>query len=242
MSSRITRHAPGAWRDALPAHERALYERAGFGRRAGLGSRPALLVIDVQYRTVGRTALPIEESIEREYPTSCGEVGWRAVAAIGELLRAARAAGIPVMYPHVAPKAAFDAGRTGEKIPSLMGIDAPGYELVAQIAPAPGDVLIPKRHPSAFFATALVSYLVDAGVDTVLITGCTTSGCVRATATDAFAYNFRCAVVEECVYDRSETSHRVNLFDIDAKYADVIALADAIAYVESCGRPAGART
>ena len=77
--------------------------------------------------------------------------------------------------------------------------------------------------------------------DTVLVTGCTTSGCVRATATDAFAYNFRCAVVEDCVYDRSETSHRVNLFDIDAKYADVIVLADAIAYVESCARPAGAR-
>jgi nicotinamidase-related amidase len=239
MSSPIAGHAVGAWRNAIPASERALYERAGFGRRSGLGARPAVLVIDVQYRTVGRMALPLEESVEREYPTSCGEVGWRAVAAIVELLGAARGAGIPVMYPHVAPKAAVDAGRTGEKIPSLMAIDAAGYEFVAEVAPEPGDVLIPKRHPSAFFATALVSYLVDAGVDTVLIAGCTTSGCVRATATDAFAYNFRCAVVEECVYDRSDTSHRVNLFDIDAKYADVIGLAEAIAYVESRRRTAG---
>jgi nicotinamidase-related amidase len=226
----------GEWRNAIPAHERAIYERAGFGRRAGLGSRPALLVIDVQYRTVGRVALPIEESIEREYPTSCGDMGWRAVAAIHELLGAARSAGIPVMYPHVAPKAAVDAGRTGEKIPTLMGIDAAGYELVTEVAPEPGDVLIPKRHPSAFFATALVSYLVDAGVDTVLITGCTTSGCVRATATDAFAYNFRCAVIEDCVYDRSLMSHHVNLFDIDSKYADVITLPDALAYIASCAR------
>jgi nicotinamidase-related amidase len=237
MSSQARPLAPaGEWRDAVPEHERAIYARAGFGRRSGLGSRPALLIIDVQYRTVGRAQLPIEESIEREYPTSCGEMGWRAVASISELLGAARSAGVPVMYPHVAPKAAVDAGRTGEKIPTLMEIDAAGYELVAEVAPEPGDVLIPKRHPSAFFATALVSYLVDAGVDTVLLTGCTTSGCVRATATDAFAYNFRCAVVEDCVYDRSVTSHRVNLFDIDSKYADVIPLADALAYVASCGR------
>jgi nicotinamidase-related amidase len=155
------------------------------------------------------------------------------VAAIAELLAAARAAAMPVIYPHVAPKAAVDAGRTGEKIPTLMAIDAAGYEFVAEVAPVAGDVLIPKRHPSAFFATALVSYLVDAGVDTVLITGCTTSGCVRATATDAFAYNFRCAVVEDCVYDRGLTSHLVNLFDIDSKYADVISLGDALAYASA---------
>lgn len=231
--------AAADWRDAIPVDERAIYERAGFGRRSGLGARPALLVIDVQYRTVGRLALPIEESIEREYPTSCGEMGWRAVTAIRELLGVARSAGVPVMYPHVAPKAAVDAGRTGEKIPTLMAIDAAGYEIVTEVAPEPGDVLIPKRHPSAFFATALVSYLVDARVDTVLITGCTTSGCVRATATDAFAYNFRCGVIEDCVYDRSVRSHQVNLFDIDSKYADVISLADALTYVASCARHEG---
>ena len=239
MSSSRAAALTAEWREAIPADERALYERAGFGRRSGLGAHPALLIIDVQYRTVGRLALPIEESIEREYPTSCGEIGWRAVAAIRALLGAARSAGVPVMYPHVAPKLAADAGRTGEKIPTLMAVDAAGYEIVAEVAPEPGDVLIPKRHPSAFFATALVSYLVDARVDTVLITGCTTSGCVRATATDAFAYNFRCGVIEDCVYDRSATSHRVNLFDIDSKYADVISLGDALTYVASCARQDG---
>lgn len=223
----------GAWHDVIPASERAIYERAGFGRRAGLGRRPALLIIDVQYRTVGTEPLPLGESIERHYPTSCGEAGWRAVGAISQLLAVARGAGVLVVYPHVAPKAAIDAGRTGEKIPTLLEIDQAGYRIVSEVAPQAGELLLPKRHPSAFFATALVSYLIDAGVDTVIVTGCTTSGCVRATATDAFAYNFRCAVVEECVYDRGLTSHLVNLFDIDSKYADVISLEEAISYLAS---------
>jgi maleamate amidohydrolase len=237
MSSTLKPPLSGDWREAIPASERSLYERAGFGRRSGLGARPALLIIDIQYRTVGRSRLPIEESIASEYPTSCGEAGWRAVEAVAQLLAAARLAGIPVMYPHVAPKSAVDGGRTGEKIPSLMTVDAQGYAFVEEIAPRTGDVLVPKRHPSAFFGTPLVSYLIDADVDSVLLTGCTTSGCVRATATDAFAYNFRCAVVEECVYDRSATSHRVNLFDIDAKYGDVISLADALAYLHERTSP-----
>ena len=121
----------------------------------------------------------------------------------------------------------------GTKIPSLMDVPERGYQFVAEVAPEPGDLLIPKRHPSAFFGTALVSYLIDLGVDTVLLTGCTTSGCIRASAIDAFAYNFRCAVVEECVYDRSPLSHVVNLFDIQAKYGDVVPVADATAYLNA---------
>ncbi len=222
----------GHWRDAIPADELALYELAGFGAPAGLGKRPAVLVIDVQYRTVGDEPLPIRESIARQYRTSCGQAGWDAVGNIRRVLAAARAAGAPVIYPHVAPKGKLDAGRTGEKIPSLMEVPDRGYAFVAETAPLDGDLLIPKRHPSAFFGTALVSYLIDLGVDTVLLTGCTTSGCVRATACDAFAYNFRCGVLEDCVYDRSPTSHAVNLFDISSKYADVMPADAAIAYLE----------
>lgn len=225
----------GTWREALPQDERAVLAKAGFGARSGLGARPAVLVIDVQYRTVGDEPLPIEQSIERFYRTSCGEAGWAAVGAIARLLAAARAAGVPVVYPHVAPKGPIDAGRTGTKIPSLMEVPERGYAFVQEVAPQPGDLLIPKRHPSAFFGTPLVSYLVELGVDTVLLTGCTTSGCVRATAVDAASYNFRCAVVEEGVYDRSPTSHRVNLFDIDAKYGDVMALDAAVAYLDGSG-------
>jgi nicotinamidase-related amidase len=225
-----------SWRDSIPEAEWDVYERAGFGRSAGLGTSPAVLVIDVQYRTVGDEPAPLLESIERFYKTSCGEAGWRAVARIERLLGTARARGVPVVYPHVAPKSAIDAGRTGQKIPSLMEVPERGYAFVAEVAPEADDLLIPKRHPSAFFGTALVSYLIDLGVDTVLLTGCTTSGCVRATASDAFAYNFRCAVVEDCVYDRSQASHDVNLFDIQAKYGDVIGSDAAIAYLEGLTR------
>jgi len=224
--------APSAsWRTLIPAEDWQAYEAAGFARPTGLGSRPAILVIDVQYRTVGDEPLPLLESIKRWYRTSCGQAGWDAVAGIERLLAAARERGVPVIYPYVAPKAKIDGGRTGEKIPSLLEVPDRGYEFVAETAPEPGDLLIPKRHPSAFFGTALTSYLIDMGVDSLIITGCTTSGCVRASAMDAFAYNFRVAVVEDCVYDRSVIAHAVNLFDLQAKYGDVIALDAALAYL-----------
>jgi maleamate amidohydrolase len=221
------------WRAAIPAEEWEIYDQAGFGRASGLGSSPAVLVIDVQYRTVGDEPAPLRESMRRFYRTSCGERGWEAVGSIARLLAAARERSVPIIYPHVAPKQSIDAGRTGAKIPSLMDVPDRGYEFVAEVAPASGDLLIPKRHPSAFFATALTSYLIDMGVDTVILTGATTSGCVRASAADAFAYNFRCAVVEECVYDRATLSHNVNLFDIQSKYADVISLDAATDYLRS---------
>jgi len=226
-----------SWRHSFPAEELEVFERAGFGRSEGLGRRPALLVIDVQYRTVGEEPLPVLDSIERFYPTSCGEHGWAAVPQIERLIAAAREAGTPVVYPHVAPKVAADAGRSAGKIPGLMQVTGRGYEFVEEVAPQQGDLLVPKRHPSAFFGTALTSYLVDLEVDTVVLTGCTTSGCVRATAVDAYAYNFHCAVVEDAVYDRSPTSHDRNLFEIDAKYGDVMSADSVAEYLVGTGRP-----
>jgi maleamate amidohydrolase len=211
-----------AWREVVPASEQEIYVKAGFGQPAGLGDSPAVLVIDVQYRTVGEEPLPIAESIERHYRTSCGEQGWNAIAVMIPILAAARRAGVPVVYPHVAPKGSLDVGRTGTKIPALMEVPSKGYEFVAEVAPREGDLLVPKRHASAFFGTSLVSHLIDLGVDSVILLGCTTSGCIRASAVDAFSYNFHCVVAEDAVYDRSPTSHAVNLFDLQAKYADVL--------------------
>ena len=148
--------------------------------------------------------------------------------ALVPLVALFRERGWPVMYPHVAPKQAYDGGRLAEKVPAIMTIPAKGYEFVAEIAPHEGDVLIPKKHPSAFFATAMCSHLIDKGVDTVIVTGCTTSGCVRGTVVDAFSLNFRVAVPHECVYDRSITSHKVNLFDLGQKYADVSTTAELV--------------
>jgi nicotinamidase-related amidase len=134
----------------------------------------------------------------------------------------------PVLYPHVAPKVAHEGGVLAEKVPEIMNIPMKGYEFVKEIAPEKGDVLVPKKHPSAFFATALASNLIDLHADTLIVTGCTTSGCVRGSVVDAFSYNFRTIVPEECVYDRSRVSHAINLFDMNEKYAEVLPVAEVI--------------
>lgn len=228
------------WDGIVSEEEQKAYRAAGFGAPQGVGERPALLIIDVQYRTVGTERKPFWEAIE-EFPTSCGDVGWTAVDNIQPLLAAFRARGLPVLYPHVAPKKAYDAGRLAEKIPSIMNIPAKGYEFVAEIGPEESDILLPKKHPSAFFGTALTSHLIDLNVDTLFVTGCTTSGCVRGTVVDAFAYNFRVVVPEECVYDRSRVSHAVNLFDMASKYADVMPVADALALIDGADGSADRR-
>jgi nicotinamidase-related amidase len=110
-----------------------------------------------------------------------------------------------------------------------MDIAPRGYEFVAEIAPREKDILVPKKHPSAFFGTPLVSYLINAGADSIIVTGCTTSGCVRGSVVDGFAYNFRVLLPHDAVYDRSRTSHAVNLFDMASKYADVTSTDEAIA-------------
>ena len=216
------------WDGIISEEEQRAYNAAGFGRDTGLGKRPALLIIDVQYRTVGTKPMPFWEAI-KEFPTSCGEVGWEAVANIARLLKVFRERGWPVLYPYVSPKQSFDVGRLADKVPALLGVAANGYDFVAEVAPEGDDILLPKKHPSAFFGTPLASYLIDKGADSVVVTGCTTSGCVRGSVVDAFAYNFRALVPQDAVYDRSRTSHAVNLFDMASKYADVMPTDAAIA-------------
>jgi maleamate amidohydrolase len=222
-----------AWDQVITDDEKKRYKEAGFGGQGSIGKRPALLIIDVQYRTIGTTPKPYWEAI-KEYPTSCGDVGWSAVENIKRLVSLFRDRGFPILYPHVAPKnLATDGGRLAEKIPSIMGIDSKGYEFVEEIAPISGDILLPKKHPSAFFGTPLVSHLIDLNVDTLVVTGCTTSGCIRSSVTDAFAYNFKVLVPDDAVYDRSPTSHAVNLWDMNAKYADVHTSSEIISLIKT---------
>ena len=215
------------WDGIISQEEQRAYNSAGFGRATGLGTRPALLIIDVQYRTVGTTSKPFWEAI-KEFPTACGGVGWNAVRHIERILHLFRERNWPVLYPYVAPKEAFDFGRLSDKVPAIMTVASKGYEFVAEVAPREQDILLPKKHPSAFFGTPLVSYLINAGADSLVVTGCTTSGCIRGSVVDAFAYNFRVLVPHDAVYDRSATSHAVNLFDMASKYADVLSTDEAI--------------
>ncbi|MDE0254204.1 MAG: isochorismatase family protein [Rhodospirillaceae bacterium] len=209
------------WDGVVTEEEKEIYRAAGFGKPSGLGNRPALLIIDVQYRTVGTKPAPFREAV-KEFPTACGQVGWDAVRNIERVLALFRERGWPVLYPYVSMKESFDTGRLAEKVPALMTVAAKGYEFVREVAPREGDILLPKKHPSAFFGTPLASYLVDLQADTLVVTGCTTSGCVRGTVVDGFAFNFKVAIPHECVYDRGPTAHAVNLFDMSEKYADVM--------------------
>jgi maleamate amidohydrolase len=229
------------WDDVIPAHEKEHYATAGYGRRQGLGDSPALIVIDMTYEFIGDRPEPVLDSIKR-WPHSSGEVGWRALEPIARVIAAARAAEALVFYTR--GQFRQDAGNAGRWAGKLArGFERPkdslypGDDFVKEIAPQLGDVVVSKDKPSAFFGTPLIAYLNERRIDTLIITGCTTSGCVRATAVDAFSYNFKVAVVEDAVFDRAETPHRVNLFDLDQKYADVMPSAELVAYLERIAHP-----
>lgn len=223
----------GAWREVIERDDLAVYEAAGYGGRGAPGVSPALLVIDVTYGFIGREPLPLLESIAR-YPNSCGETGWRAMSQISRLLDVARAQEVPIYYTAgVTDYAVQHAGRWREKHPKTLEQPDDAQVIPEPIAPGVGDVVIGKTKPSVFHGTPLLSSLIDRRVDTVVVTGCTTSGCVRATVVDAFSNGFATLVVEDSVLDRGALSHAVNLFDMDQKYADVIETEHALAYLES---------
>jgi nicotinamidase-related amidase len=223
------------WEDTLTERDKQVFAKSGYGKRAGLGQRPALLVIDMNYNFVGDKPEPILKSIER-FRNSCGEEGWQGVYRIRELLDEARKKRLPTFYTtghEGGSSVAFGRwhGKNSRGAEDMGAAWAKGNEIVAEIAPQDGDVLIRKQKPSAFFGTPLVSMLNEIHADTVLVTGCTTSGCVRASAIDAFSYNLRVCVVEECVFDRGQASHKINLFDMNMKYADVISLSEVKDYI-----------
>ena len=232
-SSPVTDNPGRLWQHVITPEEQEIYQAAGFGKPFDGEIRPALLVIDVQYRSVGHARLPILESIAREYPTSCGEYGWRAVPQISRLIDTFRARGFPIIFPHVAYKNNHDGQRFAEKAPAIMSIPREGYEMVKECAPQSGDILLPKHHASAFFGTPLVSYLTTFDINCVVVTGTTTSGCVRASTIDASSYGYHVIVPHDAVFDRSQTSHAVNLFDMHSKYADVMSTDATIALMPS---------
>lgn len=211
------------WDDVIPPEERRVYEEGGWGGIAGFGRRPALLVVDL-YNAFVEPAYPFAS------PTAP-----QTVAAIKELLVEARRRGMPVIFSR-ASRARNDAERgrwkvTSRSRPVMARPEA--YEITPELAPLPTETVLVKTAPSAFFGTDMVNLLVFHGVDTVILTGAVTSGCVRATAVDAFSYNFRVVIPEECVCDRGATSHAVALFDIHMKYGDVRPASDVLAYVRS---------
>lgn len=216
------------WDGIVPQETLDHYRQAGFSKPSRQGSKPALLVIDTQYSTSGEAPMPLSEAV-KYHPLNCGEYAWQAIANMVPLIAAFREIGAPIIYPYVSEsKVASEQSRWPTNNSSSRF-----FQMVEEIAPEDGDVLLPKTAPSAFFGTPLLKYLITLRVDTLFIVGNTTSGCIRASVVDANSYDYNVIVPHDCCYDRAPVSHAVNLFDIAAKYADVISTTDAITRLRS---------
>jgi maleamate amidohydrolase len=236
MSSRDTRHQgqPRVWDDFITDEDRIVFAQSGYGAPQGFGRKPCVLVVDVTYGFVGDESLPARES-NRVWPDSCGERGWAAVESIRTLLEVARKAQVPVVHttgvdsrPHT-----VGPGRWADKNDRWYDAPSGAKERIVEGLVADDELVIAKGKPSAFFGSQLASVLVDLGVDSLIVVGTTTSGCVRATVVDGFSLNYKVSVVEECTFDRGEASHAINLFDMNLKYADVVSLEAAVDHLQS---------
>jgi maleamate amidohydrolase len=226
------------WDRFLTERDKAVFKASGYGARGGFGKRPALLIIDVNWAFCGDKPEPILDSIKR-WRNSCGEDAWIALPFIKALLDKCRLKGVPVIYTTgVGRDDNWDSGSwlwkntRGEEDRRSRSDNLDGNEIAAPIVPGPRDIVVYKQKPSGFFGTNLASYLTLLGCDSVIVTGTTTSGCVRATVLDAFSLNYRIALAEEGCFDRSQASHAINLCDMNAKYADVVKTDEVLKFLE----------
>ncbi|SDC83761.1 maleamate amidohydrolase [Sphingomonas sp. YR710] len=199
------------------------YAAAGFGGRLAFGTRPALLIVDVVMAYLDR-ASPLYAGVEH------------ALASNERLVDAARAAGVPVIFTNVVYEpGGIDGGQFFRKVPALKAFErgSPQGAFPVTLQPLSGELVVSKQYPSAFFGTSLASTLHAAGIDTLLITGFSTSGCVRASALDALCHGFAPFVVREACGDRDVRPHEQNLFDMAAKMAEVVSEGEAVNLMRS---------
>jgi maleamate amidohydrolase len=220
------------WKDVVSESDLKLYSR--WRRETFVGARPALLAIDLYDLVYRGGPLPPAEINDR-YPNSCGVFAHRAIAPTKQLFAAARRAGIPIFFctqetrPNNRPSGAVSTRRSGGQPP------ADAYAIYREFAVAPEDIVILKQRASIFQGTPLVSHLALLGVQSLIVCGESTSGCVRASVVDGYSSGFHVSVVEECTYDRAELTHKVNLFDMHHKYADVMHIEEVLAHLDTIG-------
>lgn len=221
------------WEPYLADWEREVSELSGLGQRQGFGRRPALLVIDVTVNFCGDRPEPLLESIKR-WRNSCGPAAWAAVTQIRTLIDACRELSVPVLYSAGLDSSANVVmsgrwrGKNSRRDEDADDRHKNGRDIVDTIRPLPHEIVIRKSKPSVFYGSPLSSYLVEMGVDTLVVCGGSTSGCVRATVLDAFSNNYRVVVAEDACFDRFAVSHAVTMFDLDQKYADVVDTAEVV--------------
>lgn len=222
------------WEDLLTPDDLAVIERGGYGKKSGMGDNPALLLIDCQYNHIGADK-PILEQID-EHPAGGGAAAWAAVRRIVPILEEFRRQGRPVIYTRYcfserAVRYDAFAAKRGKNIARFID-GAPGTRIVEPLAPRDDELVIDKVHASAFYATSLLTSLIRMRVDSLVLTGVSTSGCVRATAVDGQSNNFKVTVVSDCVADRIQVSHKASLLDLWMKYADVTTSANVLDYLK----------
>lgn len=206
-----------------PESVQDMYERAGLAHRLGFGKKPALLIVDMQIGFTVPEQSPLAGSLDQE------------INIINRLIAAARPQAIPVIFTVIGfePNHQADGGLWVEKIPTLRRLTrgSTGVEIDPRLERQASDLVIIKQYASAFFGTPLAPALIAQSIDTLLVTGCTTSGCVRATVVDAISHGFRPIIPLEAVGDRAKGPHQANLFDIGSKYGDVLPFEDVITYL-----------
>lgn len=211
------------WMKLIPECELATYKKAGFWGDLQLGNRPALIVVDVTLGFTGSKSLTLDQAIQ-EFHTACGPVSWQTMPRIARLIGLFRTQGMPIVFTR---SALDDTVFAGKATKSKRGKVPPGFnDFPAEITPREGEWVLEKTKASGFFNTPLTTYLVKHGIDTVVICGVSTSGCVRATTVDAFSHGYTTFVIDDCCFDRSEFAHAANLFDMSAKYASVVSLTE----------------
>ena len=212
------------WRDIVDADTLDIY--ANYRRETFVGPRPAVLAIDLYNKAYAGGDRPVRE-INAAHPGSCGENAWRALEPTQKLFAAARAVGVPIIYStrHADTDGVESTNRR------VFNRSEEGNAIKQELSPQPGELVIYKERASVFFGTPLIAHLRRLRVESLIVCGESTSGCVRATTVDAYSFGFHSTVVEDCVFDRSMLSHKVNLFDLHHKYADVMRLDAVLAHL-----------
>ncbi|NQV59867.1 MAG: isochorismatase family protein [Alphaproteobacteria bacterium] len=224
MSSDFEDHC---WKDLVDGEILELYQ--SYHRDTFIGPNPALLVIDLYNRAYAGGPGPVADA-NRKSPGACGDNAWNAIAPTVKVIAAARRAGIPVAYC----SGSVRKGRVQSTFRSTSERQsaADDFEIKQEFAPQSGDIVIRKERASAFYGTPLSAQLRMLGVQSLIAFGESTSGCVRASVVDGYSDGFKVSVVEECTFDRSWLSHKVNLFDLHHKYADVMHVEQVLAHLD----------
>ncbi len=216
------------WKDVVPADVLEIYKH--YKREVYVGTRPALLIIDLYNLSYYGGAEPVAKVV-KAFPSACGINAWNAIEPTKKLIAAARAAQLPIFYTTGDTRAGSQPDAVNATKRQSKGREPADMEIWRDFAPQPGDVVITKQRASGFYGTPLTAHLTQLGIQSLIVIGTSTSGCVRASAVDAYSHGYHVTMAEECCFDRSDISHKINLFDLHHKYADVMKTEEIIAYL-----------